>query len=129
MEDPRAIVLAYLRAVETTEPEAIEPFLHEDVQIVEHPNRIVPRGATYDRAGTMAAAARGRALLSAQRYRVREVIAEGERVVALVEWTGTLAHAAGPLPAGAELRAQICSVVHVRDGKIWRQEQYDCYAP
>jgi ketosteroid isomerase-like protein len=30
---------------------------------------------------------------------------------------------------GREMRAQICSVIVVRDGKIFRQEQYDCFEP
>jgi len=42
-------------------------------------------------------------------------------------WSGTLAVAAGPLPAGHVMRAEICSIIEVRDGKIWRQEQYDCF--
>ena len=72
----RDIVLAYLRAIETNQPDAASPFLHDDVLVVEHPNKIA--------------------------------------------WTGTLG-------AGREMRAEIVSIIELRDGKIWRQEQYDSY--
>ena len=35
--------------------------------------------------------------------------------------------AAGALPAGHVMRAEICSVIELRDGKVWRQEQYDSF--
>jgi len=25
------------------------------------------------------------------------------------------------------MRAQICSIIELRDGLIWRQQQYDCF--
>jgi len=25
------------------------------------------------------------------------------------------------------MRAQICSIIQLRDGLIWRQQQYDCF--
>lgn len=125
----RDTVLAYLRAVEATDPAAVEPFLHPEVQLTEHPNRITPAGATYDRAGVLAAAARGAALLSRQEYRVRALFVDGDRAAVQSEWIGTLARAAGPLPAGHQLRAHICSVFELRDGKVYRQEQYDCFVP
>ena len=52
----REIVLAYLRAVEATDPAEVKPFLHPDVVVTEHPNKLNPAGATYDRAGVRAAA-------------------------------------------------------------------------
>ena len=115
-------VLAYFRAVEATDPAAVEPFLHPDVVVTEHPNKLNPAGAVYDLAGVRAAAARGAALLSAQTYRVRALFVDGDRAAAQLEWTGTL-------PDGRVMRAHICSILELRDGKIWRQEQYDCFVP
>jgi ketosteroid isomerase-like protein len=50
-------------------------------------------------------------------------------VVTRVGWTGTLAIDAGAWPAGTEMRAECCMVFPVRDGRILRQETYDCYHP
>ena len=44
-----------------------------------------------------------------------------------VRWTGTLAVAAGPLPAGTALEAHSSMWFTVRGGRIARQENYDCF--
>jgi ketosteroid isomerase-like protein len=125
----REIVLSYLRAVESHDLDEVARWLHPDVEVVEHPNRISPAGKRYDRAALREAGERGKALLASERYEVRAMIVEGDRAAAQIEWSGTLGVAAGPLPVGHIMRAQICSVIEVRDGKIWRQEQYDCFMP
>ena len=67
-----------------------------------------------------AAGERGAALMASERYEVRALTCEGDRVVAQIAWTGTLKD-------GRAMRAQICSVIELRDGLVWRQEQYDCF--
>jgi ketosteroid isomerase-like protein len=123
----RELVTAYIRAVESMVPGAADPYLHPDVELVEHPNRMAPGGQRMDAAGLRAAGERGRKLMASQRYDIRNIIVDGDRVAVQFEWSGTLAIAAGPLPAGHVLRAEICSVIELKDGKVWRQEQYDCY--
>ena len=125
----RDIVLSYLRAVESHDPDEVARWLHPEVEVVEHPNRISPAGKRYDRAALREAGERGKALLASERYAVRSMIVDGERAAVQIEWSGTLGVAAGPLPAGHVMRAQICSVIELRDGKVWRQEQYDCFQP
>jgi ketosteroid isomerase-like protein len=44
-----------------------------------------------------------------------------------VRWTGTLAVDAGPLPAGTRMEAHSAMWFTVRDGRIARQENYDCF--
>lgn len=114
-------MLAYLRAIERMDLDAVDELLHPEVQLVEHPNRINPNGTRADRAAMRAAGERGRDVLTRQRYDVRAVIVDGPRAAVQIAWTGTLA-------SGGELQAQICSVIELRDAKIWRQEQYDCFA-
>jgi ketosteroid isomerase-like protein len=46
-----------------------------------------------------------------------------------VQWTGTLAVALGTLPAGGEMRARFAMFLELRDGKIARQRNYDCFEP
>lgn len=86
-----------------------------------------PAGIRADLAGIRAAGERGRALMASERYEIRQMTVEGDRAAVQIAWSGTLAVAAGPLPAGHVMRAQICSILELKDGKIWRQEQYDCF--
>lgn len=113
-------IRAYLAAIEAMELDAVDAFFHPEVTVVEHPNKLSPEGKVYDRAALRAAGERGKAALASQRYEVRGLIASGDRVCVQSLWTGVTR-------TGIELRAHICSVFELRDGTIWRQEQYDCF--
>jgi ketosteroid isomerase-like protein len=129
--DPAAVVDRYLAVVSdlTAAPDALAALLHRDVRVVEHANLVAPVGRRRDAAATLAAREHSRALLAGHRFEVREHIVAGERVVTRAAWIGTLAIDAGAWPAGTELRAECCIVFTVRDGRILRQESYDCYEP
>jgi len=120
-------ITAYLRAIERRDHEAVAALQAPAIEVVEHPNKLNPAGKRYDRAALRAAAERGRAVLSSERYDVRSMIVDGDRAAAQIAWTGILAVAYGDLPVGHAMTAQICSVFELRDGKIYRQEQYDCF--
>jgi ketosteroid isomerase-like protein len=120
MRSPRDTVLEYLRAIESKDLHHVATFMHDDVQVTEHPNKLNPSGAKYDRAALRAAGERGAAILASERYDVRAMTCEGDRVVAQIAWTATLKD-------GRSMRAHICSVIELRDGLVWRQEQYDCF--
>ena len=120
MPAARDTVLDYLRAIESHDLDRVATFLHPDVQVVEHPNRINPKGGTYDAAAVRTAGERGKAAMASERYEVRALTCEGDRVVAQIAWTGTLKD-------GRSMHAHICSVIELKGGKVWRQEQYDCF--
>ena len=122
----RDIVTAYIRAIEAHDDAT--RYLHPDVRNVEHPNKLLPDGRRYDLAEMRAAGERGRALMASERYEIRQMIVEGDRAAVQIAWSGTLAVPAGPLPAGHVMRAEICSIIELKDGKVWRQEQYDCFS-
>jgi ketosteroid isomerase-like protein len=130
-DDPTATVERYLALIADldADPGAFERLVHPDARFVERPCLVSPRGQQRDRAAAWAGLARGRDLLSAQRIEVRDHFVAGDRVVTRAVWTGTLARAAGPLPAGAELRADCSMFFTVRDGRIAAQENFDCYHP
>lgn len=123
----REIVTAYIRAIEAHDLDEVARHLHPEVENLEHPNKLLPAGKRHDRAAMRAAGERGKAALASERYEIRGMIIEGDRAAVQIAWSGTLAIAAGPLPAGHVMRAQICSIIELRDGKVWRQEQYDCF--
>lgn len=123
----REIVAAYIRAVEAQDLDGVNRLLHPEVENLEHPNKLLPAGKRYDLAAMRAAGERGRAVMASQTWEIRNMIVEGDRAAVQIVWTGTLKVAAGPLPAGHVMRAQVCSLIELKDGKIWRQEQYDCF--
>lgn len=116
----RDLVLTYLRAIEAHDLDAVAALLHDDVVVVEHPNKLNPRGARYDKAAIRAAGERGAAVMAREHYDVRALTIDGDRAVAQIAWLGVLHD-------GREMRAEICSVIELRDGRVWRQEQYDCF--
>jgi ketosteroid isomerase-like protein len=127
MMTTREIVAAYLRAVEAQDLDGVNRLLHPEVENVEHPNKLLPAGKRYDLAAMRAAGERGRAVMASQTWEIRSMIVEGNRAAVQIVWSGTLRVAAGPLPAGHVMRAQVCSIIELKDGKVWRQEQYDCF--
>jgi ketosteroid isomerase-like protein len=116
----RDTVLAYLRAIESHDLDLVATFMHPEIEVLEHPNRLNPMGAKYDGAALRAAGERGKALMAKEVYDVRAMTVEGDRAVAQILWTGTLVD-------GRSMSAHICSAIELRDGKIYRQEQYDCF--
>ena len=130
------IARCYLAAIEastdttsTNEAGGADMFFAPDVVQEEFPNRFVPTGARRELAALRAAAERGRAVLSGQRYHVRAAYAVGETVILEVLWVGILAIAVGTLAAGQEMRAHFAVFLEFRDGKIVRQRNYDCFEP
>jgi ketosteroid isomerase-like protein len=116
----RDLVIRYLQLVEAMDLDGVAALIHPDIAVIEHPNKLTPAGARYDATALHAAGERGKALMAAQRYAIRQLIVDGQRAAAAMTWTGTLKD-------GRTMTAEICSVIEVRDGKIWRQEQFDCF--
>ncbi len=120
----------YLEALEQgVVGSALAEFFVPDVLQEELPNRLLPAGARRDLDAILAGAERGKQLMAAQRFEVRQAVAEGDRVVMEVRWTGTLALAMGSLPAGGTMRAHFAVFLDFRDGKIAGQRNYDCFEP
>jgi ketosteroid isomerase-like protein len=122
----RDTVIAYLRAVEAMDLDAVTALLHPDVEVVEHPNRLNPAGQRYDFAAVQAAGQLGKVVMMSQRYDIRALIVDGNHAAAQIAWSGVLSP--GAMSSGGEMHAQICTIIEIRDGRVWRQEQYDCFA-
>ena len=120
----------YLAALENhVDRDTLAGFFAEDVIQEEFPNRLTPHGATRDLAAILDGHERGKQLLAGQRYDIANTLVAGDQVVLEVHWSGTLAHAAGSLPAGYVMRARFATFLHFRDGKIIAQRNYDCFEP
>ena len=128
--DRLTIARNYLSALEGDAGSGgIAAFFADDVVQIEYPNRLTPNGAERDLAMLLEGHERGSQLMAGQRYEIRNALECGETVVLEVDWTGTLAIDAGSLSAGDEMHAHFAVFLEVRDGKIVRQRNYDCFEP
>lgn len=130
--DPKNLDLAkrYLEAIEAgATGDDLADFFAPDVVAEEFPNRFLPQGARRDLPAILDAAARGRAVMSSQSYRIVHAVANGDELALEVEWVGTAAVPIGELPAGGKVRARFAVFLEYRDGKIAAQRNYDCFEP
>jgi len=124
------IAKRYLKAIEDNAPfEEVAAFFTEDVVQEEFPNRLMPNGARRGLSDMREGAARGRQVMSAQRYEVLRTVSEGDSVALEVQWIGTLAVPYGSIPVGGEMRARFGVFLDFRDGRICHQRNYDCFDP
>ena len=108
-------------------PEETTAFLAPDVVQEEFPNRLLPNGARRNLDDLKQARARGKALLSAERFDLLGAVASGDRVALELAWSGTVRAEAGPFKAGQELRARFAIFLDFRDGQIVHMRNYDCF--
>jgi ketosteroid isomerase-like protein len=128
--DNLTIAKRYLEAVERgLIGEGLAAFFTPNAVQEEFPNHLVPTGARRDLTAILDAAARGKQVMSAQRYEIVNAVANGDQVAMEVRWTGTLAVPFGTIPVGGEMRARFAVFLEFREGKIARQRNYDCFDP
>lgn len=126
-----ATVERYLAAIAdpSTPVEVVAEMLHPEVLFTERPNMFSPAGSQRGRDDMLQSLDRGRSLIVGQRFEVRDHHAvEDTRVVTRATWRGETAHALGPLPAGTTFRSETAIFFEFRDGLIYRQENFDCFA-
>ena len=71
----------------------------------------------------------GRKTLKTQQFKIKKMYETADAVVAEVLWTGEMAVDAANLKKGQLITAHCCFVFEFKDGKIFRQRNYDCYEP
>jgi len=55
------------------------------------------------------------------------IVAAGNQVAVEARWASTLARAIGPIAAGTVMRARFGQFFEIRDGRIVKQRNYDCF--
>jgi ketosteroid isomerase-like protein len=125
-----AFAKRYLAALERgAVGDELAAFYTSDVIQEELPNRLLPNGARRDLAALLEGAVRGQKAMTSQRFELLEAVTSGDRLALEVRWTGTLAIALGTLPAGGQMVCRYAMFLEMRDGKIARQRNYDCFDP
>src|SRR5262245_57026913 len=104
--DNLALAKQFVSAVERGAADEVAALLADDVLQEEFPNRLMPNGATRNKAAMLAGGERGKKVMTSQRYEVINVVASGDHVAMELRWTGTLAVPVGSLPVGGEMRAR-----------------------
>ena len=130
ISDQQALVIELMQALESgVHGEELRRFFHDDAEQIEYPSLVDPRVGRRGLDGMITASELGAGLLAFQRYDVRRWIESEETVVCQAEWHAELAKDAGPLREGQHLHTYSILIFTFRDGKIIRQEAYDCYEP
>jgi ketosteroid isomerase-like protein len=124
------IVRRYLASLERDDPDAAPgEFFAPDVVQVEWPNRLVPDGARRDLDAVREGRTRRRSVIRNQRFEIENVVAVGDEVALEVLWSGELLLPFGLLKAGDRMHGHFAVFIELRDGKIIRQRNYDCFDP
>jgi ketosteroid isomerase-like protein len=109
--------------------EDLRALLNPDIRVVEHPNLVVPRGASRGLTDTLRGFGAGKALLREQEFTVHEVLTAGDRAAVRATWRGVVGVDAGPYHAGQQLVAHVAALLTVRDERVVEHETFDCYEP
>ena len=128
-ETPNIVLIRdYLSALERGEAgEPLRRFFNQDARQTELPNLLNRNGQESDVDQLLQRSLQGRKLLSAQKFEILAMVADGDSVAVEVHWTGTLAVPLGTLEAGAGMRAAFAMFFRCRDGRISSQRNYDCF--
>ena len=120
-------VRRYFEALMRNDRATLGALLAPDIVHEELPNRLNPHGAIKDRAKMLAAFEVGLKLIAEQRFDVERSVVQGDTIALEVVWTGKLAAPVGSLKAGDTMKAKIAVFLDVREGRVVRQRNYDCF--
>src|SRR5262249_34408979 len=104
-------------------------FYHPDVEQIEYPNAITRQTAVRTLQDLQAASERGKNVLQKEEYEIVKLYSFGETVILEAIWKGTLAIPLGNIPVGGQMKAYFAQFFEFKDGKIYRQRNYDCFEP
>jgi ketosteroid isomerase-like protein len=122
--------LDFIKAVENrTSADVLHNYYHPEVIQTEYPNGLLKTTANRDLQALREASERGQKVLRQERYEIMKSHVSGDTVILEVIWRGTLAVPIGTIPAGGEMKAYFAQFYEFKDGKIFRQRNYDCFEP
>ncbi|GHN01174.1 hypothetical protein WSM22_26630 [Cytophagales bacterium WSM2-2] len=130
MTDNERTVVDFLKMVENRKSsEELNNFYHEDAEQIEYPNAIVKNTAIRKLKDLKEGAERGKKVMQKETCEIRKLYSLGDTVILEAIWRGTLAVPLGTIPAGGQLTAYFAQFFQFKDGKIYRQRNYDCFEP
>ena len=129
--DHLATIKEYLAAIESgATNEVLEKYYAVDVQQIEYPNRLVPKGVTRTLNDLKQGAVIGASIQVSQKFELQNAIVQGNTAMIEAIWTGTFKMQIGTLKPGDEMKAYFAQFFEFNEeGKIVRQRNYDCFEP
>lgn len=129
MDDKLALVHRYFQLLETfsTDPEEFYAVFHPQVIQTEYPNQLSKEVRQRNFESMLESLEVGKLILKSQHFSLLKTYESGETMIVEAQWTGEIAVDAGHFRRGQILKAFICTILEFRDGKIYRQRNYDCY--
>jgi len=122
------ITREFIKALEARESfEDLKRFYHVDVMQTEYPNGLAKNTIVRRLQDLEDASQRGRKVLQKESYEIVKEYVAGNTVIIEAVWRGVLAMPVGKIPAGGEMKAYFAQVYEFKDGKIYRQRNYDCF--
>lgn len=104
-----------------------KPLLHPEIEQTEFPNLITPGVVVSNYEELMQRIPNGKKLLKVQKYDIQRAYEAGETLITEVIWTAEVKVDVGAFKIGQQLKAYFCCVFDFKDGKIYRQRNYDCF--
>ncbi|MBE7171500.1 MAG: nuclear transport factor 2 family protein [Williamsia sp.] len=130
MEQNEKIVVGFLKMLETRNSvNELEDFYHPEIEQIEFPNALVKTKVIRNLQDLKDGAERGKKVLVKEAYEIKNLVSFKDTVLLECIWRGTLAIPLGNIPAGGQMTAHFAQVFELKDGKIFRQRNYDCFEP
>jgi hypothetical protein len=129
MEEKLALVYRYFQLLESfsDDPAEFARIFHPEVIQTEYPNQLSSEIRQRSLDIMLESMDTNRIILKSQHFSVLKVADAGNILVVEAKWTGEIGVDAGQFRRGQVMKAFICTVIEFRDGKIYRQRNYDCY--
>lgn len=123
-------VIHFLKMLESrTSSDELENFYHPDSKQTEFPNALTKQCTTRTLQELKVASEKGAQVLTKEEYEVKNLISLNDTVVLECIWRGTLAVPIGNINVGGQMKAHFAQIFEFKDGKIFRQRNYDCFEP
>lgn len=113
----------------TTSENEYKALFHPAIEQTEYPNLLIHATRHRTFSNLIQGAEAGKKMLAMQRFDANHFFETENAVIAEYTWTGELKIKVAGLKQGQILKAHICTIFEFRDGKIFRQRNYDCYEP
>ncbi|SHI87083.1 nuclear transport factor 2 family protein [Pseudozobellia thermophila] len=123
-------VIEFLKMLENRKSSnELDRFYHPEAQQIEFPNALTKQTTTRSLQELKEASEKGAKILSKESYEIKNLLPSGHTVVLECVWRGTLAVPVGAIKAGGQMVAYFAQVFEFKEGKIFRQRNYDCFEP
>ena len=130
MTDNEKTVLAFLKMMEERKSsDELNQFYHPETEQVEYPNAVTKNTAFRKLQDLKDGSDRGRKIMTKEEYEVKKLYTVGDTVILEAVWKATIAIPIGTIPAGGQMVAYFAQFFDFKDGKIYRQRNYDCFEP